>query len=105
MACARRLSAQLRTQENCEAVIALTHMRVPNDERLAEEAGDVIDLICAGHDHHYDVKPVGKHRCYVLKSGTDFRDLTRLKLRFEEGGKVSVEEVRAREERSEATTS
>ncbi|GMH72035.1 hypothetical protein TrST_g2555 [Triparma strigata] len=88
--CAKRLSKVLRDHDDCEAVIALTHMRVPNDEKLAEEAGDCIDLICAGHDHHYDVKPVGKHGCYVLKSGTDFRDMTRVKLEFGEAGDVKV---------------
>ncbi len=92
--CARRLSASLRA-DGCISVIALTHMRVPNDARLAEEAGDCVDLICAGHDHHYDVKPVGKHGVYVLKSGTDFRDLTSLEIKFEDkedgGVKVWVE--------------
>ena len=32
--------------------------RVPNDELLANEVPEV-DVILAGHDHHYDVKPVG----------------------------------------------
>ncbi|GMI18964.1 hypothetical protein TeGR_g4904 [Tetraparma gracilis] len=80
--CARRLAKVLREEHHCHSVIALTHMRVPNDEKLACEAGDVLDLICAGHDHHYDVKPVGPHGTYVLKSGTDFRDLTKLQLNF-----------------------
>ena len=39
-------------------MIALTHMRVPNDHRLAQEASG-IDLILGGHDHHYEVKEVG----------------------------------------------
>eukprot|EP00662_Eupelagonemidae_sp_cell21_P021322 gene21322-63899_t len=34
VAAARRLCPQLREQ-GCDVVIALTHMRVPNDERLA----------------------------------------------------------------------
>lgn len=33
-------------------IIALTHMRAPNDQRLAEMAPD-IDLILGGHDHDY----------------------------------------------------
>eukprot|EP00913_Durusdinium_trenchii_P018925 g17783.t1 len=41
-----------------------------------------VDVILAGHDHHYDVKPVGPHGTYVLKSGTDFRDITVLNLEF-----------------------
>lgn len=83
--CARRLATQLKTQQGAEIVIALTHMRVPNDELLAHEIAEV-DIILGGHDHHYDVKPVGPHGTYVLKSGTDFRDMTELRLLFTDDG-------------------
>jgi len=83
--CARRLAKHLKEQEGAEIVIALTHMRVPNDELLAHEVPEV-DIILGGHDHHYDVKPVGPHGTYVLKSGTDFRDITVLQIEFVEGG-------------------
>ena len=33
-------------------MVALTHMRRPNDHRLAEQATG-IDLILGGHDHDY----------------------------------------------------
>ena len=33
-------------------MVALTHMRGPNDRRLAEQATG-IDLILGGHDHDY----------------------------------------------------
>jgi len=83
--CARRLSAHLRNVEHVDAVVAITHMRVPNDERLANEAGEgVLDLICGGHDHHYDVKRVGPQGTYVCKSGTDFRDITQLTMSFDD---------------------
>jgi len=78
--CGRRLAKQMR-EEGADVVIALTHMRVPNDELLAHEVPE-IDIILGGHDHHYDVKPVGSHGTYVLKSGTDFRDITVLRLEF-----------------------
>lgn len=81
--CARRLAKSLREQEGAELIIALTHMRVPNDELLAHQVPEV-DLILGGHDHHYDVKPVGPHGTWVLKSGTDFRDITVLRLEFTE---------------------
>jgi 5'-nucleotidase len=42
-------------------VIALTHMRNPNDVKLAENV-DEIDLILGGHDHIYEVKQVSKCR-------------------------------------------
>mmetsp|Transcript_141091 Transcript_141091/g.367249 ORF Transcript_141091/g.367249 Transcript_141091/m.367249 type:complete len:1799 (+) Transcript_141091:59-5455(+) len=91
--CARRLANHLKQQEGAEIVIALTHMRVPNDELLAHEVPEV-DLILGGHDHHYDVKPVGPHSTYVLKSGTDFRDITVLQIEFTDAvGQRSVSVV------------
>ena len=82
--CGRRLASELRTVDKVDCVIAITHMRVPNDEKLAKECGECIDLICAGHDHHYDVKPVGPDNIYLCKSGTDFRDITNLVVEFGE---------------------
>mmetsp|Transcript_47718 Transcript_47718/g.139072 ORF Transcript_47718/g.139072 Transcript_47718/m.139072 type:complete len:1627 (-) Transcript_47718:186-5066(-) len=79
--CGRRLAKHLKSLEGAEIVIALTHMRVPNDELLAHTVPE-IDMILAGHDHHYDVKPVGPHGTYVLKSGTDFRDITAVQIDF-----------------------
>ncbi len=97
VACTRRLAPWLRDVHKCDAVVAVTHMRVPNDERLARECGDIIDLVAGGHDHHFEVKPVAPHGCYVLKSGTDFKDLTRLTLAFHDlpngGCQVRVENV------------
>lgn len=48
---ANRMCRFLRAKE-CELIIALTHMRAPNDQRLAEMAPD-IDIILGGHDHDY----------------------------------------------------
>jgi len=73
-----RLAAQLKA-EGCDCVIALTHMRTPNDIRLAENVKD-IDLILGGHDHVYEKQKVaGK---YILKSGTDFRQFSKITLDF-----------------------
>ncbi|OII75591.1 nucleotidase [Cryptosporidium ubiquitum] len=70
---ANRISKILR-EKDAELIIALTHMRAPNDELLAKGAED-IDLILGGHDHeYYGVKEIGNS--VVAKSGTDFRDLT-----------------------------
>lgn len=38
-------------------MVALTHMRGPNDRRLAEQATG-IDLILGGHDHDYFAQKV-----------------------------------------------
>eukprot|EP00968_Pinguiococcus_pyrenoidosus_P026713 scaffold7328_cov314-Pinguiococcus_pyrenoidosus.AAC.52 len=69
-----RIAAELR-EAGAEIVIALTHMRVPNDERLAQE-GEGIDLILGGHDHDYVVFQADKSAPLVVKSGTDFREFT-----------------------------
>ncbi|KAL8575905.1 hypothetical protein ACOMHN_027303 [Nucella lapillus] len=72
----RRL-AQLLKKKGADLVIALTHMRWPNDEKLAESVPEV-DLVLGGHDHDYGIQQVnGK---YVLKSGTDFRNCSKLTL-------------------------
>ena len=55
-----RLAAQLKA-EGCDCVIALTHMRTPNDIRLAENVED-IDLILGGHDHVYEKQKVRNHK-------------------------------------------
>ena len=43
--------------QGADYVIALTHMRWPNDERLAQEV-DGIDLVLGGHDHDFNYKQV-----------------------------------------------
>jgi len=79
--CAQRLARQMKERQGAEIVIALTHMRMPNDFLLAHEVAEV-DIILGGHDHHYEVHPEGPHGTYVLNSGTDFRDLTEVRLEF-----------------------
>ena len=49
--------AQELKHKGCEYVIALTHMRTPNDIRLAENVPE-IDLILGGHDHVYEKRKV-----------------------------------------------
>ncbi|XP_014661915.1 PREDICTED: mannosylglucosyl-3-phosphoglycerate phosphatase-like isoform X2 [Priapulus caudatus] len=84
------LAKQLK-DEGVDYVIALTHMRTPNDLRLAENV-DGIDLILGGHDHCFEVTLVnGK---YVIKSGSDFRQLGKITLTFNcSKVDVTVEEI------------
>nr|CAI5831330.1 unnamed protein product [Callosobruchus analis] len=89
----QKLAAQLK-QEGCDYVIALTHMRLPNDTKLAENCEE-IDLILGGHDHIYDVRQVnGK---YIIKSGTDFRQFSKITVDFgkcsTDSPEVTVEEM------------
>ncbi|KAH9632644.1 hypothetical protein HF086_008471 [Spodoptera exigua] len=68
-------------EQGCEYVIALTHMRTPNDIKLAEGCND-IDLILGGHDHVYEVLHINNK--YVVKSGTDFRQFSKISISFAE---------------------
>ncbi|PFH34786.1 5'-nucleotidase, C-terminal domain-containing protein [Besnoitia besnoiti] len=74
---AGREMAALFRRRGCDLVIALTHMRWNNDERLAREVSD-IDLILGGHDHGYLTKIVSGKA--VIKSGSDFREFSSLTL-------------------------
>lgn len=80
-------------------MIALTHSRLPNDELMAERCPE-FDLVCGGHDHDYVVKPHGPAGVWVVKSGTDFRQLTEVRVTVPEGpppyarGAISVRTVR-----------
>ena len=48
-------------------------MRIPNNQKLAREVGD-LDFILAGHDHVVFTEVVNGVR--VLTSGTNFEDLS-----------------------------
>ncbi|KAK8843476.1 hypothetical protein IAR55_007135 [Kwoniella newhampshirensis] len=104
---ALELSKELRDpngEHKVDLIVALTHCRVPNDIRLANELGAVsgkagvenehgVDLLIGGHDHIYYIGKGAKswqgyagrrdapgttedHGVHLIKSGTDFRDLT-----------------------------
>lgn len=63
---AKELVPKLREQ-GAEIVIAVTHMREPNDNKLAEQTDGIIDMILGGHDHYYNHSFIkGTH---VLRSG------------------------------------
>ncbi|XP_067145017.1 mannosylglucosyl-3-phosphoglycerate phosphatase-like isoform X2 [Centruroides vittatus] len=74
-----KLAKQLKENDQVDFVIAITHMRFPNDCHLAEKVEE-IDLILGGHDHVYDIKVVnGK---YIIKSGSDFQKFSKITLTF-----------------------
>ncbi|KAL2852454.1 Metallo-dependent phosphatase-like protein [Aspergillus pseudoustus] len=105
-----RLARHLRAHERCDVVIALTHMRVPEDTAVANAtaSGDCrIDLLLGGHDHEVlrrfagdtDLNPEhieqGRHikdveengmvpdvegNIRIVKSGTDWRALSLIRL-------------------------
>ncbi|KAG6041301.1 hypothetical protein E4U41_005129 [Claviceps citrina] len=81
-ATARELVPQLRAQ-GAEMVICLSHMREPNDVKLAEQTDGLMDIILGGHDHYYSHSFIrGTH---VLRSGTDFKQLSYIEARRKRG--------------------
>lgn len=77
-AVAKEIVPQLREQ-GAEIIVALTHMREPNDNKLAEQTDGLIDIILGGHDHYYSHSLInGTH---VLRSGTDFKNLSYIEAR------------------------
>ncbi|KAL6243254.1 hypothetical protein RBB50_009806 [Rhinocladiella similis] len=84
-ATAEELVPGLREQ-GCEIIIALTHQREPNDNKLAEKTPDgLIDLVLGGHDHYYSHTLINS--THVLRSGTDFKQLSYIEARRRSGGK------------------
>lgn len=81
---ARKLIPSLRVQ-GAEIIIALTHAREPSDIKLAEKTpSGLIDLILGGHDHFYGHHIInGTH---VLRSGTDFKQLSYIEARRKVSG-------------------
>lgn len=78
----RMLVKRLESQ-GCDLIIALTHSRLPTDEKLAAEVQG-IDLILGGHDHLYVAKQVAPFDQLIVKSGADFRDFTVIDVELQE---------------------
>lgn len=83
-ATAKELVPKLREQ-GAEFIVALTHQREPNDNKLAEKVPEgLIDIILGGHDHFYGHSFInGTH---VLRSGTDFKQLSYIEARRKQNG-------------------
>ncbi|KAI1823387.1 Metallo-dependent phosphatase [Xylaria intraflava] len=80
---AKELVPQLRAQ-GADIIIAVTHMREPNDNKLAEQTDGLIDIILGGHDHYYNHSLIkGTH---VLRSGTDFKQMSYIEARRKPDG-------------------
>jgi len=59
-------------------------MREPNDNKLAEQTDGIIDIILGGHDHYYNHSLIkGTH---VLRSGSDFKQLSYIEARRQADG-------------------
>lgn len=68
-----------------DIIVAITHQREPNDNKLAESVPEgLIDIILGGHDHYYNHSFInGTH---VLRSGSDFKQLSYIEGRRKKDG-------------------
>ncbi|KAF2652680.1 ser/Thr protein phosphatase family protein [Lophiostoma macrostomum CBS 122681] len=64
-------------EQGAEIIVCVSHQREPNDNKLAElTGGGLIDIVLGGHDHYYAHSLInGTH---VLRSGTDFKQLSHI---------------------------
>ncbi|EPS35478.1 hypothetical protein H072_11142 [Dactylellina haptotyla CBS 200.50] len=82
---AKELVPKLR-EAGAEMIVVVSHSREPNDIKLAKELPEgLIDIILGGHDHHYAHQIV--NGTPVLRSGTDFKNLSYLTARRKPSGK------------------
>ncbi|KAL7752114.1 hypothetical protein RI367_002644 [Sorochytrium milnesiophthora] len=84
---ATRLASVLKDVHAVDLVVALTHMRMPEDQQVARRCPGV-DLILGGHDHGYAYVP-GEPA--IVKSGSDFESFSIVHVRS--AGRVEVERM------------
>ncbi|XP_014560913.1 hypothetical protein COCVIDRAFT_12438 [Bipolaris victoriae FI3] len=73
---AKELIPGLREQ-GAEIIVCVSHQREPNDNKLAKQCGgELIDIILGGHDHYYSYSLINGTQ--VLRSGTDFKQLSHI---------------------------
>jgi len=77
----KAIAKELRLRHGVDIVVALTHMRLPNDQKLARAVDD-IDIILGGHDHSFAAQML--NGVAIIKSGSDFEHLTELEIMLRE---------------------
>jgi len=92
--CARDHCDNMIRHLNCNFIIALTHMRWNNDERLQRQVPE-IDLILGGHDHEYGIRArrsqSGRDKMpLIIKSGSDFQSFSVIQVFLSESGLADV---------------
>lgn len=76
---AQRLLPQWIQREKPDAVIALTHLNIAEDRRLAQSVPN-IDVIIGGHDHHQLLQVI--NGVPIIKLDSDARTVGHLQLNF-----------------------
>lgn len=98
----RELARWLKSEPHyVDYVIALTHFRTPNDILLADSVPE-IDLILGGHDHDYDV--IKRPNCYIIKSGTDFREFSKITLKINPDYQKQIDQQNTDQEKCDCLT-
>ncbi|KXT15712.1 hypothetical protein AC579_124 [Pseudocercospora musae] len=84
----KELAGKLREEASVEMVVVVSHQREPNDAKLARnlEPG-VVDLVLGGHDHYYKHSVDDGSGVHVLRSGSDFKQLSYIEARRKLDGK------------------
>jgi 2',3'-cyclic-nucleotide 2'-phosphodiesterase (5'-nucleotidase family) len=72
--CSASMVKELKEEDFCDVVIALTHLSIAEDRELARKVPG-IDLMLGGHDHGPHSQIQGG--CFIHKAGKNFRQLTR----------------------------
>lgn len=76
---AEELAPGLRDQ-GAEMIVVVAHQREPNDNKVAQMVPTgLVDIILGGHDHNYAHSVI--NGCHVLRSGTDFKQLSYIEAR------------------------
>lgn len=76
---AEELAPVLREQ-GADMIVVVAHQREPNDNKVAQMVpAGLVDIILGGHDHYYAHSLI--NGCHVLRSGTDFKQLSYIEAR------------------------
>ncbi|KAG2385807.1 hypothetical protein C9374_002956 [Naegleria lovaniensis] len=77
---AKELVKELREQDGCDVIIAMTHLTIADDRELARCCPG-INLIIGGHDHSVHTQMQGD--CFIHKAGHDAQYVSRLDISIE----------------------
>ena len=77
--------AQKLLADGAQLIVAITHMLRASDRLLLEKVPE-IDIVCGGHDHDYSAEYVEPHGQVLVKSGTEFRYLSKVDVNISSDG-------------------
>lgn len=79
-----RVLERVRSKEQADLVVVLSHLGFPQDMKLLSETPDV-DVLLSGHTHHRLFEPVRQGKTLVIQSGCHGSFLGRLDLEVRDG--------------------